>query len=313
MPIVDLPLSELKTYRPPRTAEADFDAFWERTLAEARQEPLNPHLEELDYPSRGVRVHKLTYTGWRGGRASGWYILPEGDGPFPIMVNYHGYGGWRGEVHKYLIWALQGYGVLAMDTSAQSPDSMTALHPGGLKGWMTVGVADPEAYYYRGSYVDAVRALDFLADREEVAQHRIALTGTSQGGGLTLAVAALDQRPCLAMPEVPYLCHFRRSVEMVAAGPYLEILDYLNRYPDQEVQVFRTLTYFDNLNLAERIRCPVLMTVGLQDTICPPSTIFATSHQIQSEQHLAIYPFNGHEAVEAHWPEKLSWARRYLG
>jgi hypothetical protein len=38
--LFDLPLGKLKTYLPPRTDLPDFDDFWKRTLAAARQYPL---------------------------------------------------------------------------------------------------------------------------------------------------------------------------------------------------------------------------------------------------------------------------------
>jgi len=137
--------------------------------------------------------------------------------------------------------------------------------------------------------------------------------GISQGGGLSLAVAALDARPQLAMPEVPYLCHFRRALAMAQTGPYLEFAEYLKHDPAEEDNLFRTLSYFDGMNLAPRIRCPVLMSVGLQDIICPPSTVFATFNHLGSAvKELAVYPYHGHEAVEAHWQDKIRWARRYL-
>ena len=137
--------------------------------------------------------------------------------------------------------------------------------------------------------------------------------GVSQGGGLTLAVAALDSRPVLAMPEVPYLCHFRRAVDMAARMPYLEISDYIRRYPKRAGQVWKTLSYFDNLNLAARIRCPVLIDVGLQDDICPPSSVYAVYNQIKAEKEIKVFPYHNHEAVEPLWEDKLRWVHHYLG
>ncbi len=177
---------------------------------------------------------------------------------------------------------------------------------------MTQGIMDPEEYYYRGAYMDCVRALDVLCQRPEVDSSRIGIVGMSQGGGLTLAVAALDRRPVVALPEMPYLCHFRRAVAVAMRMPYLEIPEYLKRWPRREEQVWRTLSYFDNLNLAPWITCPVLMTVGLQDDICPPSSIFAVYNHIQAPKELCIYPYHNHELVSAHWENKFRWAHHYL-
>jgi cephalosporin-C deacetylase len=314
MPLFDKPLDELVAYNPPLTRQPDFDEFWAATLAESAVAPLNPQLEQIDYPALGARVYEVYYEGWRGARICAWYVVPEGQGPFPGLVQYHGYSGSKDEAYRYLMWALQGYAVLAVDVRGQSGNSTDPMcyTTGHVSGWMTQGILDPQEYYYRGVYVDCVRAIELLASFPEVDATRIGLTGGSQGGALTLAAAALSQRPVLAMPELPYLCHFRRAVDMAVRMPYLEIANYIKRWPKRADQVWRTLTYFDNLNLASRIACPVLMTVGLQDDICPPSTVYATFNKIQSPKEMKVYPYHNHEAVEPHWEDKLRWAHHYL-
>lgn len=315
-PLVDLPLDELRVYRPPLTKQPDFDTFWEETLAAAARIPLDPALEPTNYPARRVQVYRASYNGWDGARITAWYLVPtQREGPLPALVQYHGYSWWSGEPHNYLAWALQGYAVLAVDVRGQSgrSDDPTPYPGGHVRGWMTMGIRSPHTYYYRGAYVDSIRALDFLETRDEVDMQRVGVMGLSQGGGLSLAVAALDARPKLAMPEVPYLCHFRRALDMAQKDPYLEFAEYLKRYPKEEENLFRTVSYFDCMNLAPRVHCPVVMTVGLQDVICPPSTIFATFNHLGSAvKEMAVYPYHGHEVVEAHWEDKIRWANRYL-
>jgi len=139
MPLYDKPLAELVVYDPPLTREPDFDAFWEATLAESAQAPLRAQLTPLDYPARGVKVHEVYYDGWRGACICGWYLVPAGQGPFPALVQYHGYSGSKGEVYNYLMWALQGYAVLAVDVRGQSGGSSDpGPYSGGhVSGWMT--------------------------------------------------------------------------------------------------------------------------------------------------------------------------------
>lgn len=315
MPLYDKPLAELVDYDPPLTRQDDFDAFWQETLAESADSPLNTEMESLDYPALGVRVYQVYYDGWRGARICAWCLIPErAAGPLPALVQYHGYSGSKSEIYHYLMWALQGYVVMAVDVRGQSGDSNDpGQYTGGhVRGWMTQGIMDPQEYYYRGVYIDCVRAIDVVTDLDDVDANRVGIMGVSQGGGLTLAVAALDQRPILAMPEVPYLCHYKRAVDMAMRYPYLEIADYLRRWPKREEQVWKTLSYFDNLNLAPWIRCPVLMTVGLQDDVCPPSSIYAAYNKIAAPKEMKVYPYHNHAAIEAHWEDKLRWAHHHL-
>ena len=141
---------------------------------------------------------------------------------------------------------------------------------------------------------------------------RVGVTGGSQGGGLSLAVAALDKRPKVCMADIPYLCHYERAVDMAAVMPYLEISDYIKIYPQRERQVFRTLSYFDNMNLAPRLTTNVLMSVGLQDDCCPPSTGFATFNHLATNKELKIYRYHKHEDIVPHWAVKFAWAQKYL-
>ena len=161
---------------------------------------------------------------------------------------------------------------------------------------MTAGIAAPQTYYYRGVYLDCVRALDVLAARPEVDATRLAVTGVSQGGGLSLAVAGLDERVRLCIPEVPYLCDFPRAVAITPDGPYREIAGYLRLCDSvEESAALKTLSYFDNVNLAGLVKASCLVSVGLWDTICPPSTVFAAYNHLAGPKEIKVYPYMGHD------------------
>ncbi len=319
--IVDMPLAELEQYRPQLTAQADFQAFWQQTLAESAAQPLNATLEECAYPVERVSVYRVRYDGFgKDTRICGWYLVPkegyrlERDGRTPTLVIYHGYGGSKGWVAQHLAWALQGFNVFAVDTRGQSGDTPDNHHydSGAVLGCMTKGLLDPQNYFYRFAYMDCVRAVDFVRSRPETGQ--LLLSGASQGGGLTLAVAALarDKGLTAAMADVPYLCHFRRAIEVFCDGPYIELVNYWKQHPEHVEDGYRTLSYFDGMNMAPLISCPVLFSVGLLDTICPPSTGFAVYNHLTCEKELRVYPYNGHEGGSIiHEEEKYRFVRRF--
>jgi cephalosporin-C deacetylase len=315
MALVDMPLVELEKYKPPVERPADFDAFWDGVLQEVAALPRELRLEPVDYPAKGARVHRATFTGLGGARLSGWFITPDGPGPFPALVFYHGYSWFRGEPWGYLPWIAQGYAVLAVDVRGQAGDSddHRSWSGGAVGGWMTRGISDPATYYYRDVYGDAVQAVEVLAARPEVDASRIAATGGSQGGGLTLVAAALSPRVMAAAPDIPFLCHFRRAVHVSDSMPYREFDEYLLRHPEREASMWRTLQYFDVLHLADRIRCPVLMSVGLRDLVCPPSTIFAVFNHLRGPKEIAVYPAHGHTVPETHQTRRLAWIARQFG
>ncbi|HTX71670.1 MAG TPA: acetylxylan esterase [Rectinemataceae bacterium] len=322
MSLYDLSPSELSVYRPARQEEGDFDDFWKRSLAESRSYPLDPRFTQTQSGLANVEVYDLDFAGWRGQRVKGWLILPRarGNSPLPCMVQYIGYGGGRGFPWDWLVWSGAGYANLVMDTRGQgsswSPGDTPDDAPSGPShpGFMTRGIESPAGYYYLRLITDAVRAVDAAAAHPAIDAERIAVTGASQGGGLTIAAAALSDRLRFLMPDVPFLCHYRRATEISDKEPYTEISSYLKIHRDAEEGVFRTLSYFDGLNFAARCSLPALYSVGHMDEICPPSTVYAAYNWHAGPKELRVYPYNGHEGGGSFQVrEQLAFARRQFG
>ncbi len=332
----DMPLHELHHYRPPLTRESDFEQFWSDTLAEAARQPLNPRLAPLDLPYTNVRLFQAAYDGWHGAEIIGTCALPVGEGPFPAVALYHGYASRPPEPFELLGWVSQGYAVLATSVRGQSGGSSdTSGYPGGhAPGFLTLGIGAPHHYYYRGAFVDAVRAIEFLAAQPDIDRDRIVVTGGSQGGALTLAVVALHDmsRGMTTMPtmpvtsgpvlpgvrlraavaEIPFLCHFERAATLMDTPPYTEIGTYCRRSGADWRHVLRTLSYFDCMNLASYITTPTLITAGLMDSVCPPSTIFATYNHISAEKDIIVDYFGEHEAFPGVADARMRWFTRHM-
>jgi len=307
MPSIDMPIEQLRQYKPSQYREPDFEDFWDSTAADARRQPLNAELIPYNLPARGVECYAVRYDGFGGGRIAGWYLRPASVGRFPGVCVYHGYSGRASRPLESLHLAAQGVCVLSMDCRGQNGQSQDAnIYPEGhYLGWMTMGIRDPRTYVYRYVYADALRALELLAGREEVDADRLVVTGLSQGGGISMAVSALSDRPALSLPDVPYLCDFRRGMSIAQAGPYLEIPGFLQAHPHLYEQTIRTLSYFDNVNLASWVRCRTVVLNCLWDDVCPPSTVFAAYNHITSEKQMEVYPFHKHEVPYEHEETKF--------
>ena len=306
MAFYDLPLNDLKIYKPERFEPHDFDSFWASTIQETRLHLLNAKFEPFDSGLKLVETFDLTFSGYGGQQVKGWLILPrERKEKLPCVVEYIGYGGGRGFAFEWLVWANAGYAHLVMDTRGQGsawkpgdtpdlPDGANPFYP----GFMTQGILDPHTYYYRRLIADAVRAVEAARSYPAVDAERVAVSGVSQGGGLTLAVSGLVDGLSAVMPDVPFLCHYRRATEITDGYPYHEINQYLHVHRDQTEQVFNTLSYFDGLNFAARASAKALFSVGLMDTICPPSTVFAAYNHYLGKKDIRVYSYNNHEGGE---------------
>jgi cephalosporin-C deacetylase len=302
--LFDMPLEELKTYLPPREEPSDFDAFWEQTLAEMRAFALDATFEPVDYGLRTVETFDVTFNGYGGQPVKGWLLLPrQRSGPLPCVVEYIGYGGGRGFPTDWLLWSSAGYAHLVMDTrgqgSAWSPGDTPDPEPEGSNphypGFMTRGILDPRTYYYRRVFADGVRAVQAAQSHPAVDGERIAITGGSQGGGITIAVGGLEPTVKAVMPDVPFLCHYRRATDIVDSHPYQEIVRYCKTHRDKVDTVFETLSYFDGVNFAARTEARGLFSVGLMDQTCPPSTVFAAYNHFAGPKDIRIWRYNEHE------------------
>jgi cephalosporin-C deacetylase len=316
MPLTDLSLTELLAYRPEVEQPDDFDAFWADTISEARSAGGQVVLAPAVTPVTQLVVEDLTFPGFGGEPVRGWVIRPLGaSGPLPAVVQYQGYNGGRGLPGENVLWALCGYVQVFMDTRGQgggwgtggvTPDP----HGSGpaTAGFMTRGIRDPREHFYRRVFTDAVRAVDATRTLPFVDPERIAVAGGSQGGGIALAAAALADVQA-ALPDVAFLCAYRRGAEVAIDGPFQELATYLSVHRDQVDRVFRTLSYFDGVNFARRIQAPSLFSVALMDRIVPPSTTFAAyNHLAAADRAIEVYPFNGHEGGQtAHWQKQAAW------
>ena len=207
MALVDMPLKKLKEYRPALTKKDDFHDFWKETKTISDSEPLNYKVEELEYIVKDVNAYKIFYDGFGKARICGYYLTPtRGDGPFPVVLFFHGYGGKKGQISEYLKWVLLGFAVMAIDVRGQGGESVDnkVYPPPSATGYMTKGVFSKNEYYYRGVYMDCLRAIDFLSTQELIDVNRLCLVGASQGGGLSLATASLDNRAKLVIAMIPY-------------------------------------------------------------------------------------------------------------
>ncbi len=319
----DMPLDQLKTYLPARSEPADFDAFWAATLAGARRHPLNARFDPVHTPLRLVDVFDVTFAGYGGQPIKGWFLAPrQRNGPLPCVVEYIGYGGGRSLPHDWLLWPAAGYAVFVMDTRGQGSEWSTGDTPdpepdGGnpqIAGFMTRGILDPHTYYYRRVFTDAVRAVEAARANPLVDPARVAVTGGSQGGGITLAVAGLLGDLSAALPDVPFLCHYRRATEIVDSYPYMEISKFCQRHRGKIETVFNTLAYFDGVNFAARANAPALFSAGLMDEICPPSTVFAAYNHYAGAKDIRIWQYNHHEGGQTFQSaEKLDFLAGIFG
>lgn len=315
MPFPDLIHPELGAYVSNVAMPEDFSEFWQSTIAESRRIGGDVVIIPEQTTLKAVDVFDVTFPGFGGHPIKGWLILPrQREGRLPLVVQFIGYGGGRSLPHEQLHWAVSGFAYFRMDTRGQGsvwsvgatvdPVGSFAASP----GYMTRGVLDKNDDYYRRVFTDGVRAIDALVAQDFIDPGRIALCGDSQGGGMSIAVGALDPRVKAVMPDVPFLCDFRRAMQVAAREPYLEISRFLSQHRDKSKQVFETLNYFDCVNFARRSSAVALFSVALMDEVCPASTVYGAFNAYAGPKSIVDYEFNNHEGGQSYQErEQMAW------
>ncbi len=273
---------------------ADFQTFWDDVLQQADAIPLAAEI--IPDPLRSsdeIEVFQVFYDSLDHVRIASWYCRPtRRPARSPAMVLLPGY---QMDPPIPKEWARKGYIALSVAPRGKLR-SMRQFNP-GYPNLLTYNIIDRNTYAYRGFYADAWRGVDFLLSQPDVDPGRIGVTGSSQGGGLTITTAAMRPQVRAAAAGAPYLCGYMDAIHLTHTYPYEEINDYLRLYPDTYAQVEATLAYFDGINFAERITCPIIVNVGLQDNVCPPETGYALFHKIgATDKQLYAYDGHGHDA-----------------
>jgi cephalosporin-C deacetylase len=298
-----MPMEQLREYQGVNPRPGDFDDFWDRGLAEIQALDPKVELVPADFQAPFADCYHMYFTGTGGARVHAKLLRPkQSDGPQPAVLMFHGYSGNAGDWSEKLGYVAMGYTVAALDCRGQGGLSEDV---GGVTGWtlrghIVRGLDDkPENLLFRHIFLDTALLARLVMAMDGVDPTRVAATGGSQGGGLTLACAALEPRIKLAAPVFPFLCDYRRVWDLeLAKNAYAELEEWFRRFDplhEREQDVFTQLGYVDVQHLAQRIRAEVVMAIGLNDRICPPSTQFAAYNKISSPKSLRIYPDFGHE------------------
>ncbi len=288
----------------------DFQSYWDK----ARQELslVDPHYNLIKQDSMSTPEKDVFLVEMRSLNdvlIRGWYIKPVKKGKYPAILHVQGYSSYMKPDRAY-----QGNDMVVFALNIRGHgNSRDSINP-GFPGYLVHNLHDSEKYIYRGAYMDCLRAVDFLYSRPEIDTSRVVVEGGSQGGALSFATAALDNRRInLCVPHVPFLSDFKDYFR-IATWPANEFTQYEKEHPDMSWEdIYHTLSYIDIKKLASWVEAPVLMGVGLEDNVCPPHINFAAYNQLSVPKEYIVYPFAGHSIPPEYHVYKYQWIKKQLG
>lgn len=308
MPITKEELKQYSVYLGTNPMPEDFDVFWDARVEEARQIPLKYHLSASEIPDFDTcRFMDLEFTGIRGEQLYAKYLLPAGNKPVPLVLQFHGYPGASRSWLEQASFAGMGCALLAMDCPGQGGRGQDV---GGYKGTTVTGhiVAgldgDPKDMYYVRLLQNICILCRIVRELDGIDLERVYINGASQGGGLGIICAALN--PDLAKKAAilyPFLSDYQKVSELGKDEIAYEGLRYYSRWfdPDgsRKKETFTKLGYIDAHNFAHRVKCEVLFGTGLSDSVCPPITQFSVYNRLTCPKKHVFFPEFGHEEIQA--------------
>lgn len=289
---------------------ADFREFWNTAIEENNRIPIDPIVTLMPERSTDkVRVYHVSVQNYRpGSRIYGILCVPAGEGPFPAVLEVPGAGirpySGRMDLAEAGIISLQ-IGIHGIPVNLD-PGVYQDLMRGALNGYWTFNLDDRDQYYFKRVYLGCLRAIDFIFSLPGFDGVNLGVTGGSQGGALSIVTAGLDRRvKCLAA-FYPALCDLTGYVHGRAGG-WPHMFREENGW-DRSEDRSAAAAYFDVVNFARMVAAPGWYSWGFNDTVCPPTSMYAAYNVIDAPRELFLFPETGHWT----FPEQRDMAREWL-
>ncbi len=288
---------------------ADFDAFWSAAIAERFSNPINPQVI-FDSSVVGGTIYRINIANINNRRMYGYISIPNGTGPFPAVITLPPAGTDVGIAIKETFLMEQGKMIsLSLNIHNAEPD---AIDP---NAYLPNELIDRDNYYYKHAVVGIMRFIDYLFTRNDFDGENLILTGNSQGGGLSLMVAGLDDRVKAIAISNPAMCQHTGLVHQKASSYpfYAHASRALNTDFSISQAAVNASKYYDAIYFAQRYKGPCLTTVSYDDMICPAATVFAAYNQIRGPKVLVHSQNYGHNAPNEYWGGRIDFFRRHIG
>ncbi|WP_281698565.1 acetylxylan esterase [Hallella colorans] len=291
----------------------DFDDFWKHTLEVAKQHSLQPTMQLLpERCTNEANVYEISFVNDRpGSRIYGILSIPVKAGQYPALLRVPGAGvrPYGGDTYtapgKAVVLEIGIHGIPVTMSQHVYDD----LQHGALDGYWDCNLENRERNYYKRVVTGAVRAIDYLATLPQWDHHTLGVTGSSQGGFLSLATAALDNRVTFIGVVHDAMCDYESEMKGVAGGwPH-----YF--YKQDKINVARVTgaRYYDGVNFARRCNVPAWFSFGFNDEVVPPTSSYGVYNIYPGTKTLSVYPMTGHFWFQEQWDEWQSWIRHQLG
>jgi len=273
----------------------DFDKFWADTLAELEQQPLIQKQYNERMLHRNLHYSRVEYLSLHATKIQGFSCIWH-DKSRPLIIFTNGY---NGQYHEQLAWAKAGINVLGFDTRGFGR-SAPYTHVSS-DGYIMTDIQTPQKSILRGAVCDFIQTAKLAEELMPFPASRVVFYGFSFSAAMAIQAAAVSKKADIVVSGAPTFAWHEKRNSLPIGGSAAEVQNFLLHNPDKKKQVMSTLNYFDTLHFAQKISCPTLLGVGLQDSIVPSETVFPIMGKLQNEHQLRIFAKSHCEDDELIW------------
>ena len=282
---------------------SDFDNFWEKAKEDLAKIPMDAKMTLMpERCTEKTNVYHVNLQNYRlGARLYGILCVPKKEGKYPALLQVPGagvraYGGDIATAEKGVITFQIGIHGVPVD---MNPTVYTDLGAGPLSGYFNYNMDDKDRFYYKRVYLGCVRANDFLTSLPQYDGTNLAVTGGSQGGALDSRVKSLGAFYPALSDVTGYL--FDR------AGGWPHYFDKANRLANEKKDKISTISYYDVVNFARRVKVPGYYSWGYNDETCPPTSMYAAYNVISAPKELYLALDTGHWTYPEQGEKMSAW------
>ncbi len=268
----------------------DFTTFWEEQKALVRAIPADVQMEKAADKSDSKQTsYKISFANIDNLRVYGWLSVPTAEGQHPAILTvpaagYRPYGPGTG-------WAAQGLISMVLFAHAYpvdlAPEKYVELSKQELLNYPFQGSQSRDSYYFRHVLTGCTRFMDYLIAHPQWDGKNLIVTGSSQGGALSLICAGLEPKVSAISANVPAMCdHTGCLIDRACGWPRL--------IPNKDPKIAKVSAYYDAVNFARHAKCVSLVSTGFADSTCPPTSVYSAFAALPEPKRMFPTPWMGH-------------------
>ncbi|MCU0821767.1 MAG: acetylxylan esterase [Spirochaetes bacterium] len=297
---------------PPLNSEPDFEQFWDQSIQSLDKVPIEPVVEKVNNKiPETFELYNIIYKSTGKSSVRGQLALPRKIKKPKVIIILPDYN----QIYKppyglfddgvaYFIMQLRGHDMIKKAGPKEEQKT---------PGFLSDNLLDKNQYYARSIYLDAYRITGMLRLINQLDCSSIGIIGKGFGAAPAAFLAAHSDRIACAVLDTPYFCYLDLSQNISRSVAAAEINNFISSNKSKKKLIKSNMSYFDIINFSREIKCPVLVTVGLKDSISPPECVFALFNHLHCEKTAEIYPEDGNSAGgENQLKKSIFWIKNIL-